>query len=152
MISQEGAKPEGMGRNGQVEVGGEAGTVEQERAKQNKTVQNPLGPNQTELNQTEHNKPEKDQMLQSGSGSQGGRICKRCLTREMAGKERTYETIRQYIENLEERDRAAGEVYERRLEGCKACEKLLEGLCLACGCYVEIRAAKTSQTCPYSRW
>ena len=95
---------------------------------------------------------EQDQIFTDGSGSQNKRVCRRCLTREMAGQERTYETIRQYIENLEERDKAEGEAYERRLEGCKACEKLLEGLCLACGCYVEIRAAKASQTCPYDRW
>ena len=95
---------------------------------------------------------EQDQIFTDGSGSRNKRVCRRCLTREMAGQERTYETIRQYIENLEERDKAEGEAYERRLEGCKTCEKLLEGLCLACGCYVEIRAAKASQTCPYDRW
>lgn len=126
--------------------------VKQKNTEQNLTAQSQTEQNQTEQNQTGHNQSEPNHILQNGSGSQGGRVCKRCLTREMAGKERTYETIRQYIENLEERDRAAGEVYERRLEGCKACEKLLEGLCLACGCYVEIRAAKASQTCPYSRW
>ena len=148
------------GRNGQ--VGGEADIVEQDQMKQKKTVKNNSEPNQTEQNRaerngaeqnkTEQNKSERAQMSQSGSGSENRRVCRRCLTREMVGQERIFETIRQYIENLEERDRAAGEVYERRLEGCRACKKLLEGLCLACGCYVEIRAAKVSQTCPHDKW
>ncbi len=95
---------------------------------------------------------EQERTARTGSEPQGKRICRRCLTREMAGQERTYETIRQYIDGLDSSERADGKLYERRLEGCKACEKLLEGMCLACGCYVEIRAAKASQDCPYGRW
>ena len=85
-------------------------------------------------------------------GMEEKRICKRCLIRELAGQEKTYETIRQYIEDIEPEKKAVQELYEQRLESCKACERLLEGMCRACGCYVELRAATALNTCPYGLW
>lgn len=82
----------------------------------------------------------------------GRRFCKRCLTRELMGQEKTYETIQRYIEELEPERRAETVEYERRLGLCKECERLTEGMCMACGCYVELRAAKKEQNCPYENW
>ena len=80
------------------------------------------------------------------------RICKKCLIREMAGQEKVYETIRRMIEDIPEDDRAKESERERRLTICKQCERLLVGMCAACGCYVELRTSYHSQTCPYDQW
>lgn len=80
------------------------------------------------------------------------RLCRRCLTREMAGGEETFRSLREYIDNLDSDVRAAGELYERRLAVCKECELLLEGMCRSCGCYVELRAAMIKNVCPRKKW
>jgi len=80
------------------------------------------------------------------------RICKRCLTRELAGKEQVYETLKRYIEDLTPDERVSSEIYESRLERCKKCDYLLEGMCRACGCYVELRAAMSDKECSYNYW
>ncbi|MBR2950689.1 MAG: hypothetical protein IKC46_12660 [Lachnospiraceae bacterium] len=38
-------------------------------------------------------------------------------------------------------------VYEQRLAVCKECDYLEVGTCLACGCYVELRAAVNKNKC-----
>ncbi len=49
-------------------------------------------------------------------------------------------------------DLVPDDVSSARLCICKECEKLNQGTCLACGCYVEIRAALKNGKCPYSKW
>lgn len=78
--------------------------------------------------------------------------CKKCLIREIAGQEKTYESIKRMIEDMEPEQRADGAKTESRLGICKACDYLLEGMCRACGCYVELRAAMAEQECPYGKW
>lgn len=80
------------------------------------------------------------------------RACKRCLTREMAGQEEYFRNLREYIENLEPDIKAAAALYEERLAVCKECDLLLQGMCRTCGCYVELRAAITNNTCPNHKW
>lgn len=80
------------------------------------------------------------------------RFCRRCLTRELAGQEETYRTIREYIDNLDPDAKADEEVYEKRLEVCRECEMLLQGMCRSCGCYVELRAAMGKNSCPRKKW
>jgi len=80
------------------------------------------------------------------------RRCKRCLLRELAGQRKEYETVQRYVEDLAPEKRAAQATRETRLRKCKACEKLLDGMCRACGCYVELRAAIKEQECPDERW
>ncbi len=82
----------------------------------------------------------------------GLRVCKKCLIREVAGQEKVYETLQRYIADLEPDSRAPWEEYERRLALCKECERLTNGMCKACGCYVELRAATANQSCPYDQW
>ncbi len=43
-------------------------------------------------------------------------------------------------------------VYEDRLAVCKECKYLNEGLCGACGCFVELRAVIAVNRCPYEKW
>lgn len=80
------------------------------------------------------------------------RFCRKCLTRELAGQEETYRTIREYIDNLDPDTKADDKIYEERLEVCRKCEMLLQGLCRSCGCYVELRAAMEKNNCPRKKW
>lgn len=80
------------------------------------------------------------------------RFCRRCLTRELAGEEETYRTIQEYIDNLDPDTKTDSKLYEERLEVCKECEMLLQGMCRSCGCYVELRAAMKKNICPKKKW
>lgn len=80
------------------------------------------------------------------------RSCRRCLTRELAGQEETYRTIREYIDNLDPDAKASEEIYEERLGLCRECGMLLQGMCRSCGCYVELRAAIGKNVCPKNQW
>lgn len=78
--------------------------------------------------------------------------CKKCLLYEMAERASERDCVKRYIENLEPEDRTGEDEYYRRLSVCKECDMLLEAMCRACGCYVEIRAALGKQKCPYNKW
>lgn len=80
------------------------------------------------------------------------RVCRRCLTREMADGGETFKSLREYIENLDSDVRAEEERYEQRLAVCKECDFLLAGMCRSCGCYVELRAAMKKNVCPRKKW
>lgn len=79
------------------------------------------------------------------------RVCKRCLLREFDEAEYR-EKLERYIVGLDSDVKAAEPLYEKRLSVCKECEKLSEGTCLACGCYVELRAAVKTGRCPHKKW
>lgn len=79
------------------------------------------------------------------------RHCLRCLLREF--DEQTYlKTLKEHIERTPESERTDPEEYAGRLETCKNCDRLERGTCLACGCYVELRAASRRGRCPYGKW
>lgn len=78
-------------------------------------------------------------------------MCRRCLTREM-DKAEYFENLHTLIANLEEDIRVENVVYEQRLAVCKNCDYLVEGMCGACGCFVELRAAIRENVCPYKKW
>lgn len=65
-----------------------------------------------------------------------------------------YELVREYIDALPEEMRADDELYQARLSLCRECDRLRNGTCLLCGCYVEMRAAKKHMSCPMvpARW
>lgn len=86
-----------------------------------------------------------------------GKICRKCLIREMMENGAVEESIQKMLKRIEMMDedlRCSGERYEARLRSCKACENLLSGMCRICGCYVELRAAVKSNSCPAvkKRW
>ncbi|MBR4914941.1 MAG: hypothetical protein IKZ42_06660 [Clostridiales bacterium] len=56
------------------------------------------------------------------------------------------------LKALPPEDLTTEDVTAARLSVCKECEKINQGTCLACGCYVEIRAALKAGKCPYSKW
>lgn len=80
------------------------------------------------------------------------RVCKKCLTRDMVGKEEYFRSLREYIDNLDIDVKAPDILYEERLSVCKECDFLLEGMCRKCGCYVELRAAVAKNGCPGKKW
>lgn len=73
------------------------------------------------------------------------RICRKCLLRDMDG---VPPELGAYIESISPDDKTPDEEYERRLTICGKCANLLEGTCLSCGCYVEVRAAFRVKKCP----
>lgn len=79
------------------------------------------------------------------------RHCRKCLTRDMNQKE-YFENLHTYIANLEEDVKVSEPLYERRLLVCKSCDLLYDGMCRACGCYVELRAVMKKNGCPYEKW
>ena len=79
--------------------------------------------------------------------------CRRCLLNEMS-PEGYFRSIYEYIESIPAEDKTPDSEYRRRLELCKECPSLLNGLCRECGCFVEVRAAKRRQRGPAvrARW
>lgn len=77
-------------------------------------------------------------------------ICRKCLLREMA--EADQKMIEKYKAAIREDNRVSEDIYETRLSCCKSCEKLNQGTCIACGCYVELRALSLYSKCPDKRW
>ena len=75
------------------------------------------------------------------------RVCTRCLLRDMIEAGDSMEMIEKYRAAIKAADRVTEEVYESRLAVCRDCEKLNAGTCMACGCYVELRAV-TSDMLP----
>ena len=79
------------------------------------------------------------------------RVCRRCLLLE-SGRGDTLAEIQKRIEALPAAERTPRVQYEARLAVCAACEALVGGTCLKCGCYPEFRAAFRRQGCPIRRW
>ena len=78
-------------------------------------------------------------------------FCKKCLLKEMS-EERFKKELADYLDSLEEEEKASGQLYEERFSVCKQCDYLNAGMCKACGCYVEMRAAMKARICPYGKW
>lgn len=79
------------------------------------------------------------------------KICTRCLLKDF-NKEQ-YETIvTNGLSSLPKEDLTGSDVTEKRLAVCRDCDKLNQGTCLACGCFVEIRASLKKGKCPYDLW
>ena len=79
--------------------------------------------------------------------------CKKCLLYEMPDAAR-YQSMYDYIKNLDEELKVSEELYQQRLAICKECDHLLMGMCRICGCYVEMRACMKRKMCPdvIKRW
>ncbi|MBE5802822.1 MAG: hypothetical protein E7319_11140 [Clostridiales bacterium] len=71
----------------------------------------------------------------------------RCLLKEANPDLGTI--VADYVSSLPEDAKAPDDLYRRRLDACQICDRLADGMCLDCGCYVEARAAKQKQRCPH---
>lgn len=80
------------------------------------------------------------------------KMCRKCLLKEMMESGDFYKTLKANIDAIAQQDRASEALYEERLSVCKGCDYLADGLCRACGCYVEYRGAKKDEVCPYKKW
>lgn len=81
-------------------------------------------------------------------------LCRRCLLFSETD-EKLYDTIKGYIDSLEEEQKVDELAYQERLSKCENCEALMNGICKYCGCFVVVRAVKKNQSCPYpcqSKW
>jgi len=63
-----------------------------------------------------------------------------------------FESLHNYIDHLDETIKAEQSVYLYRLKLCSECERLIDAMCNACGCYVELRASIDKNQCPYHKW
>ena len=81
------------------------------------------------------------------------RICKRCLLKDL-DSETYFRTIYEYIGNMPPEQKVDTVLYEQRLQICRTCDHLINGMCDLCGCFVEVRAAKKVQHCAesYNKW
>ena len=78
----------------------------------------------------------------------------RCLLEDLPSAAELATSIRELIAQLPPERRAPEETVQIRLDACRACSHLADGLCALCGCYVELRAAKQPSRCPElpDRW
>jgi len=72
--------------------------------------------------------------------------CRRCLLHEL-GKDEFFRGIYEYIAGLGDDVRAPDSLYKERLEICRSCDNLIDGMCKLCGCFVEVRAVKKLSYC-----
>lgn len=81
------------------------------------------------------------------------RFCRKCLIRDL-GMNEYFRNLQEYIRNLDPEQKVSDEVYEERLAKCRTCEKLTQGMCRVCGCYVELRGIMKKNSCPLGnpRW
>ena len=77
------------------------------------------------------------------------RVCRRCLLKDMDRNE-YFRSIYEYIENIPQEQKAEPSIYESRVNICRSCDHLVNGMCELCGCFVEVRAAKIMQHCAKS--
>ncbi len=78
--------------------------------------------------------------------------CRRCLLRELEAGAQLYESVRAYRAELPAAERTEDGEYARRLALCLDCRHLKNATCVQCGCFVELRAAKSAVRCPMGRW
>ena len=66
--------------------------------------------------------------------------CRKCLLEDMDEND-FLRDMRSHIAAYPE------DKYHQRLAFCKNCDKLVDGMCVLCGCYVELRALKIGMRC-----
>lgn len=75
------------------------------------------------------------------------KYCRKCLLKDMP--ENVYfKNLYDYIKGLNQDIKAEEGEYERRLNLCKECDNLINGMCRICGCFIELRAAIAKNYCP----
>lgn len=81
--------------------------------------------------------------------NQSQRVCKICLLKEMP-ESVYYQNLYDYISRLDEDVKTEENKYRERLDKCKACDSLINGMCRICGCFVEMRAVIEKNGCPHT--
>lgn len=78
------------------------------------------------------------------------RICKKCMIGVEA--ESYLLLIEKNRAAIAPKYRASDALFDKRIALCEECEKRSGPTCLACGCYVELRALRIDSRCPYKKW
>ncbi|AWK51430.1 hypothetical protein DIC82_10475 [Clostridium beijerinckii] len=74
-------------------------------------------------------------------------FCRRCLLDEVFEKDE-YRNMQEYIKFIDTQIKTEKHEYNRRLDICRECDNLINGMCKICGCFVELRAAVNKNYCP----
>lgn len=77
--------------------------------------------------------------------------CKKCLLSELNDSDIKKE-IMDMVGKIPDKDKVGADTYKSRLDVCRQCDDLIEGTCLKCGCYVELRAIMKRSKCPGKKW
>jgi hypothetical protein len=77
-------------------------------------------------------------------------FCRKCTAGE--GKDEYFSSLSAYIENLDPELTVSDAVYKERLMHCEGCQRLTEGMCRSCGCFVMLRAVMQKNNCPWGQW
>lgn len=77
--------------------------------------------------------------------------CPQCV-KYSADEEQLAANIAEYLAVIPEEIKTSALIYKERLMICAACSELRGGMCGECGCYVELRAAKKTLSCPVFKW
>lgn len=77
-------------------------------------------------------------------------FCRKCLVGQQA--EDYALILEKGLAHIPPEELASEELRERRAALCGRCEKRAGVTCAACGCFVELRCARTEMTCPYGKW
>ena len=83
--------------------------------------------------------------------SDGRERCRKCLIADLPRGAKLREIILERLSQIPEEERVSDAEYAARLEECRRCGELREGTCAACGCYVELRAARKNKHCPLTK-
>ena len=75
------------------------------------------------------------------------RVCRKCLSGQK-NEEAFYEDLSRYIQRMDEDLKVDQQTYEKRLNICSTCDRLMNGMCRLCGCFVELRAVQKVRKCP----
>ena len=75
-------------------------------------------------------------------------FCRRCLLEDLPSGAALAASVKELVDMLPPDQRASQDVTARRLQTCRACDHLIDGMCALCGCYVQLRAAKARMACP----
>ena len=70
------------------------------------------------------------------------------MMQDMADENDYYASVVRYRATMPRRVRTPDAEYTARLKHCRSCPSLNAGTCMQCGCYVEMRAARTDMHCP----
>lgn len=80
-------------------------------------------------------------------------FCRICLLEDL-DTDLIWIQVKKMIDRIPEEEKTEEKEYKKRIDACLLCEKLNEGTCGECGCYVELRAANKNNHCPLvkNRW
>ncbi len=78
--------------------------------------------------------------------------CKLCEIYKAAGDPKIEGQIDMLIKGIPANEKTSDAEYARRLDICGLCDRLLGNTCLACGCFVELRAARRDSHCSRKKW